>query len=219
MDFRGDYKEKINIDVDELKFNDKGLIPAILQDYKSGRVLMMAYMNKEAYKKTIKTSKATFWSRSRQKIWVKGESSGNYQYVKDIKIDCDKDTLLLLVDPQGPACHTGNESCFYRKIDEIFNDKDNDLSFLNELYKIIVDRKENPTKNSYTSKMLKKGIDRIGKKIGEEASEVIIAAKNEDKEEIIYESADLIYHLMIMLVLNNISLDEINEELKRRHEN
>src|SRR6056297_2428629 len=123
----------MNINTDDLKFNDQGLLPAILQDYKSGKVLMLAYMNKEAFQKSIKTGKATFWSRSRQKLWVKGETSGNYQYIKDMKIDCDKDTLLLFVDSAGPACHTGNESCFYRKIDEKFSEdekeKGKDKSF------------------------------------------------------------------------------------------
>lgn len=221
MDFNSDFKEKIDITKDELKFNDKGLIPAVLQDHKSGKVLMLAYMNKEAYEKSIETGKATFWSRSRQKLWIKGETSGNYQYIKDMKIDCDKDTLLLLVDPAGPACHTGNESCFYRKIDEEFSEvsknKEKMSSFYDQLYEIIVDRKENPQKKSYTSNLLKKGIDRIGKKIVEEAGEVIIAGKNEDKEEIIYETADLIYHLFILLVLYDISISDIENELKDRH--
>ena len=215
----------MNINTDDLKFNDQGLLPAILQDYKSGKVLMLAYMNKEAFQKSIKTGKATFWSRSRQKLWVKGETSGNYQYVKDMKIDCDKDTLLLFVDSAGPACHTGNESCFYRKIDEEFSETDElnenllqeNKSFYNKLYEIIVDRKENPQKNSYTSLLLKKGIDRIGKKIVEEAGEVIIAGKNEDEEEIIYETADLIYHLFILLVLYDISISDIENELRERH--
>ncbi|MGM0436736.1 MAG: bifunctional phosphoribosyl-AMP cyclohydrolase/phosphoribosyl-ATP diphosphatase HisIE [Bacillota bacterium] len=222
MDFRNDYKEKIKIKEDELKFNDKGLLPAVLQDYKCGKVLMLAYMNKEAYRKSIETGKATFWSRSRQKLWVKGETSGNYQYIKDIKIDCDKDTLLLLVDPEGPACHTGNESCFYRKIEEEFSESkeskiEENKSFYNKLYEIIVDRKENPQEDSYTSSLLKKGIDRIAKKIGEEASEVIIAGKNEDEDEIIYETADLIYHLFILLVLYDISISDIENELEKRH--
>ncbi len=208
MDYRSDFKEKVNINKEDLKFNENGLLPAVLQDYQTGQVLMLAYMNEEAFEKTIESGKATFWSRSRQKLWTKGETSGNYQYVKDIKIDCDNDTLLLLVDPAGPACHTGNESCFYRKID---ND------FYKKLYEIIVDRKKNPKEESYTSSLLKKGIDRIAKKIGEEASEVIIAGKNEDKEEIIYETADLIYHLFIMLVLYDIKISDIEKELEKRH--
>lgn len=233
MDYRSNYVEKVNISKGDLKFNEKGLLPAVLQDYKTGQVLMLAYMNEEAFEKTIVSGKATFWSRSRQKIWIKGETSGNYQYVKDMKIDCDSDTLLLLVESAGPACHTGNKSCFYRKIDTKFfsenikNDFNknrqisksvSNLSFIYKLYEIIVDRKENYKSDSYTSEMLKKGIDRIGKKIGEEASEVIIAGKNEDKEEIIYETADLIYHLFIMLVLYDITIFDIDEELKKRHE-
>lgn len=219
MDFRSDFKEKVDLNSDDLKFDDKGLIPAVLQDYKNGKILMLAYMNKEAYKKSIKTGKATFWSRSRQKLWVKGETSGNYQYIKDIKIDCDKDTLLLLVESSGPACHTGNSSCFYRKIDEEFSEPEvtKDKSFYNQLYNLIVDRKDNPRENSYTSSLLQKGIDRIGKKIVEEAGEVLIAGKNEDKEEIISETADLIYHLFILLVLHDISISDIENELKDRH--
>ncbi len=226
MDYRNDFKEKVKINKENLKLNKKGLLPAILQDYKTGQVLMLAYMNEEAFEKTINSGKATFWSRSRQEIWVKGETSGNYQYVKDIKIDCDNDTLLLLVNPEGPACHTGNESCFYRKIDnDLSNQKEEKYNigerqkylFYNKLYEIIVDRKENPVENSYTSSLLKKGIDRIAKKIGEEASEVIIASKNEDNEEIIYETADLIYHLFIMLVLYDIKISDIEEELEKRH--
>lgn len=208
MDYRSDFKEKVNINKEDLKFNENGLLPAVLQDYQTGQVLMLAYMNEEAFEKTIESGKATFWSRSRQELWTKGETSANYQYVKDIKIDCDNDTLLLLVDPAGPACHTGNKSCFYRKID---ND------FYKKLYEIIVDRKKNPKEESYTSSLLKKGIDRIAKKIGEEASEVIIAGKNEDKEEIIYETADLIYHLFIMLVLYDIKISDIEKELEKRH--
>lgn len=226
MDYRSDFKEKENINKEDLKFNKNGLLPAVLQDYQTGQVLMLAYMNEEAFEMTIESGKATFWSRSRQKLWTKGETSANYQYVKDIKIDCDNDTLLLLVDPAGPACHTGNRSCFYRKIDKDFSEneesneqkKKEDISFYKKLYEIVVDRKKNPKEESYTSSLIKKGIDRVAKKIGEEASEVIIAGKNEDKEEIIYETADLIYHLFIMLVLYDIKISDIEKELEKRHQ-
>ena len=209
-DFENDFEEKNDLTKNDLNFNEKGLLPAILQDYKSGKVLMLAYMNEKAFEKSIESGKATFWSRSREKLWIKGESSGNYQYIKNIKVDCDQDTLLLLVSPEGPACHTGKRSCFYRSLGK-------SQAFYNKLYQIIVDRKEMPKMNSYTSNMLKKGIDRIGKKVIEEAGEVVIAGKNEDKEEIIYETADLIYHLFILLVLYNISLEDIDSELKERH--
>ena len=209
-DFENDFEEKNDLTKNDLNFNEKGLLPAILQDYKSGKVLMLAYMNEKAFEKSIESGKATFWSRSREKLWIKGESSGNYQYIKNIKVDCDQDTLLLLVSPEGPACHTGKRSCFYRSLGK-------SQAFYNKLYQIIVDRKEMPKMNSYTSNMLKKGIDRIGKKVIEEAGEVVIAGKNEDKEEIIYETADLIYHLFILLVLYNISLEDIDNELKERH--
>ena len=212
MDYENDFENDFENDLtkNDLNFNEKGLLPAILQDYKSGKVLMLAYMNEKAFEKSIESGKATFWSRSREKLWIKGESSGNYQYIKNIKVDCDQDTLLLLVSPEGPACHTGKRSCFYRSLGK-------SQAFYNKLYQIIVDRKEMPKMNSYTSTMLKKGIDRIGKKVIEEAGEVVIAGKNEDKEEIIYETADLIYHLFILLVLYNISLEDIDSELKERH--
>ena len=208
---------------DQLKFNEKGLIPAILQDKDTGKVLMMAYMNEESLQKTLKTGKACFWSRSRQELWLKGETSGNYQEVKEIRMDCDQDTLLLQVKPEGPACHTGSQTCFYRKLNgEDIKDIDKDkfmkkVLFLKNLYEIIQDRKEKLTEDSYTTYLFNKGFDKIGKKIGEEAAEVIIAGKNENKEEIIYESADLIYHLLVVLVLYDISVPEIMKELESRH--
>ncbi len=212
------------LNINELKFNENGLIPAILQDVDSNQVLMMAYMNKESIKKTIKTGKACFWSRSRQELWLKGETSGNYQLVEEIRIDCDKDTLLLKVKPEGPACHTGEKTCFYRKSNgqEINDYLENDFTgkalFLKELYNLIMERKEQLPEDSYTTYLFEKGIDKITKKIGEEAAEIIIASKNEDNQEIIYESADFIYHLLVLLVLNNISIEEIIEELINRHQ-
>ena len=206
--------------VKKINFGDNGLIPAIVQDYNSKEVLMLAYMNEEAFLKTLSTKKAWFWSRSRKKLWLKGETSGNFQYVKKIRIDCDEDTVLLLVNPAGPACHTGNRSCFYREIEntkllerpEIIKKR-----FIDELYTIIKDRKFNPLEGSYTTYLYKEGLDKICKKIGEESSEVIIAAKNEDNNEIIYETADLFYHLLVLLNLFEISLAEIDIELKNTH--
>ncbi|MFW5980896.1 MAG: bifunctional phosphoribosyl-AMP cyclohydrolase/phosphoribosyl-ATP diphosphatase HisIE [Halanaerobiaceae bacterium] len=204
----------------KLKFNDKELIPAVVQDINTREVLMVAYMNEKALEKTLETEKACFWSRSREKLWLKGETSGNYQKVKDIRIDCDRDTLLLLVEPEGPACHTGNQSCFYRTLngEEISSDEFlKKAGFLKKLYNIIKERKNNLPEDSYTTYLYSEGIDKIGKKIGEEATEVVIACKNENNEQIVYESSDLIYHLMVALVLYDISLEEIFTELKHRH--
>ena len=209
--------------INKVKFNDKGLIPAVLQDCESGEVLMVAYMNETALKKSLQTEKAYFWSRSRQKLWLKGETSGNYQLIEEIKIDCDSDTLLIKVKPQGPACHTGHKSCFYRVIEgneirekesESFNDK---TQFLQTLTDIIYSRKENLPEDSYTSYLFTEGIDKICKKIGEEATEVVIAAKNEVEDEIIYESADLIYHLLVILTLYDITPGKVIAELEQRH--
>lgn len=209
--------------LDKIKFNEKGLIPAILQDVESGEVLMVAYMDELALKKSLQTGKAHFWSRSREKLWLKGETSGNYQLIEEIKIDCDNDTLLLKVKPQGPACHTGHKSCFYRVIEEneikekeSENERDR-TQFLQQLSVIIYSRKENLPESSYTSYLFKEGVDKICKKVGEEATEVVIAAKNKDKSEIIYESADLIYHLLVLLACYDIMPIDVIEELEKRH--
>lgn len=208
------------MDLDKLKYDNKGLIPAILQDIDSKEVLMLGYMNQESIKKTLATKKACFWSRSRQQLWLKGETSGNYQKVEEIRLDCDQDTLLILVKPQGPICHTGKDSCFYQNIEgtEIekklgFREK---ALFLKKLYEIIQDRKLNPQEGSYTNYLLQEGVDKVCKKIGEEAAEVIIGAKNEVKEEIIYELADLIYHILVLLNIYNISIEEVLTELENR---
>ena len=213
----------------ELKFDEKGLIPAVLQDNNTGEVLMVAYMNQESLQKTLETGKACFWSRSRQELWLKGETSGNYQYVKEIRMDCDKDTLLVLVEPEGPACHTGKKTCFYRDIEgnEIKgniegeglenNNQTPDYSFLFSLYRLIKERKENLPAGSYTTSLFKKGKEEIVKKVGEEATEVVIAGMNEDREEIIYETADFFYHLFVLLVYSDITLEDIVSELEERH--
>ena len=219
IDIKADNVKKI---MDKIKYNDRGLIPAVLQDYESGEVLMLAYMNKKAFKKTIETGKACFWSRSRQEIWLKGNTSGNYQEVQNIYLDCDGDALLVQVKPEGPACHTGEKSCFFQhlagagKEDFAFQKK---ASFLQVLSEVIAARKKELPENSYTTYLFEKGIDKITKKLAEEAAEVIIAAKNEDEEEIIYESADLIYHLLVLLESNRISVEQIFSELKSRHDN
>ncbi len=219
IDIKADNVKKI---MDKIKYNDRGLIPAVLQDYESGEVLMLAYMNKKSFKKTIETGKACFWSRSRQEIWLKGNTSGNYQEVQNIYLDCDGDALLVQVKPEGPACHTGEISCFFQhlagadKEDFAFQKK---ASFLQVLSEVIAARKKELPENSYTTYLFEKGIDKITKKLAEEAAEVIIAAKNEDEEEIIYESADLIYHLLVLLESNRISVEQIFSELKSRHDN
>jgi len=204
----------------ELKFNEQGLIPAVLQNKTTKEVLMVAYMNQEAFDKTIETGKATFYSRSRQQLWVKGETSGNFMYVDEIRLDCDNDTLLLMVNPKGPACHTGKRSCFYRSIEngELTDCEDkedlSDVMAVDEA--VILDRKKNPEDGSYTNYLFDKGEDKILKKVGEEAAEVVIAGKNRDKNEISYEVADLIYHLTVMLADNDMVWDDIYREMKNR---
>ena len=198
-----------------LTYNEKGLIPAIIQDADTLEVLMLGYMNEESIEITLKTKKVTFYSRSRNKLWTKGETSGNYLNLKSFKYDCDNDTLLILVKPDGPTCHTGKVSCFFNNVVE---DKEN-IDYKNilvNLEKIIIDRKRNMPKDSYTTSLFKEGLDRITQKVGEEAIEVVIASKNNDDEDFIYETADLIYHLMVLLAQKNINLDDIYKELYSR---
>ncbi len=203
-----------------LKFDDKGLIPAVVQNEKTKEVLMVAYMNEEALKKTIETNRATFWSRSRKAIWVKGETSGNYLYVKEIRIDCDGDCLLIMADPAGPSCHTGNRSCFFRKVENAaiadIVEKDTYSDILERLLAVAKDRKLHPKEGSYTNYLFDKGDDKILKKVGEEAAEVVIAGKNSSVEEIRYEVADLMYHLTVMLVSKGMTWEDIYDELEKR---
>ena len=187
-----------------------GLVPTIVQDNKTNTVLMLGYMNKEAYDKTKKIGKVTFFSRSKNRLWTKGETSGNYLIVKNILIDCDKDTILIKANPIGPTCHTGNDTCFNESISQ-----NND--FLYQLEKIILDRKNNPTEKSYTASLFKSGINRIAQKVGEEATEVVIDAIDDNKERLKEEASDLLYHLLVLLTEKNISLNEINDILKMRH--
>lgn len=197
----------------DLKFDANGLIPAIIQDHYTKKVLMLAYMNAESLDITIKEGKTCFYSRSRQELWRKGATSGNYQNVVSIRTDCDKDTLLIDVIKDGPACHTGNETCFFNDIVE-----SNDEAFSYEgLYDMLVGRKVNKKEGSYTTYLFEKGIDKILKKVGEECTEVIIGAKGGDKAETVYEIADLIYHITVMMIEMDISLDEVTAELAKRH--
>jgi phosphoribosyl-AMP cyclohydrolase / phosphoribosyl-ATP pyrophosphohydrolase len=198
---------------DHLKFDDKGLIPAIVQDFTTGQVLMMAYMNADALKKTSETGLATFYSRSRQRLWTKGETSGNTMKVIDIQKDCDADTLLLRVKPEGPACHTGNTSCFFEK-EFILNEQ---FGFLRQLEDLLRKRKSDMPEGSYTSKMFASGLDKITQKVGEEAVETVIASKNDDDAAFIYEASDLLFHLMLLAVEKGIPFVKFVEELERRH--
>ena len=190
--------------INALKFDASGLIPAVVQNIETNEVLMVAYMNADTIKQTLETGRATFWSRSRQEVWVKGDTSGNYMYVKEVRVDCDCDCLVVLVNPAGPACHTGNRSCFFRKIEDGKLVEDSKEQTKTDVFAreqaVVMDRKEHPEEGSYTNYLFDKGEDKILKKVGEEAAEVVIAGKNRDKDEISYETADLIYHLTVMLV-------------------
>ncbi|MBI4856962.1 MAG: bifunctional phosphoribosyl-AMP cyclohydrolase/phosphoribosyl-ATP diphosphatase HisIE [Acetobacterium woodii] len=205
------------MDLENIKYNEAGLVPAIVQDYETRQVLMMAWMNEEALKLTIETKKATFYSRSRQALWIKGETSGNTQAVVKINYDCDGDTLLLQVNPEGPACHTGNTSCFYRSLAIDQEANLGNMEILTMLYDLIAERKTTPIAGSYTNYLFEKGVDKICKKIGEEAAETIIAAKNNDPDELIYEASDLIYHLLVLLNNQNVDLESLFQELTKRH--
>ena len=205
------------IDFTKIKFNEYGLVPVITQSYYSGKVLMQAYANEEAIRKTIETGFATYFSRSRKKLWKKGETSGNLQKVVKIKIDCDGDSILYLVKEYGKACHTGRESCFYRDLNLKEAEKPEPYEIFEKLYEKIQDRKENLPANSYVAMLFKKGSDKIIQKVGEEAVETVIALKNRDKNEIIYEASDLIFHLIIALVETGVKIEDIKEELLRRY--
>lgn len=201
---------------EEFKLNSDGLIPVITQDFMTGDVLMMAYMNKEAYEKTLETGTMTYFSRSRQSLWVKGETSGHFQYVQELIIDCDKDTILAKVKQIGVACHTGSPNCFFTPLFKKEYDNVNPLKILEEDYNIILDRKNNPREGSYTNYLFDKGIDKILKKVGEEATEIIIAAKNPNPEEIKYELADFLYHAMVLMVEKDVTWDDVVRELANR---
>lgn len=204
------------VSFDEFKLDSNGLIPAIVQDYKTNQVLMMAYMNKESFENTIKTGRMTYFSRSRQELWLKGDTSGHYQYVKELFIDCDKDTILAKVRQVGAACHTGNYSCFFNDLMKKEYDKTNPYTVLEDVYNRIMRRKEQPKEGSYTNYLFDKGIDKILKKCGEEATEMLIAAKNTDTDELKYEISDLLYHLMVLMAQKGIDWKDISKELAHR---
>ncbi len=202
------------IDINTLKFDDKGLIPAIVVDATTKKVLTLAYMNKESLEISIKEQKTCFFSRSRGQLWRKGETSGNFQHIVKIVADCDKDALTVLVNKEGPACHTGTDSCFN---DEVFISDTNHAFSMEGLYDLLVGRKTDKPEGSYTTYLFEKGIDKILKKVGEECTEVIIGAKSDDKAETVYEIADLAYHVMVLMVEMGISVDDIKRELASRH--
>lgn len=221
--------------VETVKFDENGLVPVITQDCRTDRVLMMAYMDREALEKSLKTGMAHYRSRSRGKLWLKGETSGHYQHIKSIYVDCDNDALLMKVEQVEAACHTGHFSCFYRMVEQGGAEKGKcDMAetektvfdpgkvypessrVLQEVYDVIADRAANPKEGSYTNYLLEKGIDKILKKVGEESAEVIIAAKNKEKGEIVYEVSDLFYHLMVLMVERGIKLEDIYRELRDR---
>lgn len=202
------------LNIDELKFDEKGLIPAIVVDANTKKVLTLAYMNRESLEISLEKELTCFWSRSRNELWLKGETSGNYQHIVSITADCDNDALVVLVEPDGPACHTGSYSCFTKPV---FQSEERSEFSYEELMELIRGRKTNPQDGSYTTYLFNKGLDKILKKVGEESTEVIIAAKAEDKKETVYEIADLAYHIMVLMVETGISLDDIRDELASRH--
>ncbi len=202
------------LNIDELKFDEKGLIPAIVVDAKSKKVLTLAYMNRESLAISMEKGLTCFWSRSRNELWLKGETSGNYQHIVSITADCDGDALVVMVEKDGPACHTGADSCFN---DVVYESEDlHEFSYAG-LMELIAGRKTNPKDGSYTTYLFNKGIDKILKKVGEECTEVIIAGKANDKKETVYEIADLCYHVMVLMIEMGISLDDIFDELASRH--
>ena len=202
------------LNIDELKFNEKGLIPAIVTDAVSGKVLTLAYMNRESLACTMETGLTCFYSRSRGELWLKGETSGNYQHVVSITADCDKDALVVLVEKDGPACHTGSDSCFTAPV---YLSEERTPFSLSALVELIEGRKTEKKEGSYTTYLFEKGLDKILKKVGEECTEVIIAAKADDKKETVYEIADLCYHVIVLMIEMGISLEDIHRELASRH--
>lgn len=202
------------VDIEKLKFDEKGLIPVVVQDYYTKKVLTLAYMNKESLKISMEKNLTCFFSRSRGKLWLKGETSGNYQHIVSITADCDGDALVVEVKKDGPACHTGSDSCFTSEV--YANENEKSFSF-DMLYELLEGRKTNKKEGSYTTYLFEKGLDKILKKVGEECTEVIVAAKGGSKEETVFEIADLAYHVMVLMVQYGIKIDDIVDELAKRH--
>src|SRR5437667_3442977 len=213
----------MKVPIEEIKFDERGLVPAIVQDANTRQVLTLAYMNAESLKRTIETNETWFWSRSRSSLWHKGETSGHTQCVLDILVDCDNDSLTILVKPNGPACHTGEQSCFHNALQEagslpekITGTKSDLGDVLNDLYALIESRKRDQPEGSYTTYLFEQGLDKILKKVGEESSETIIAAKNENPEVLAREASDLLYHLLVLLIERGLTLERISDELVSR---
>ncbi len=202
------------VDIEKLKFDEKGLIPVVVQDYYTKKVLTLAYMNKESLKISMEKNLTCFFSRSRGKLWLKGETSGNYQHIVSITADCDGDALVVEVKKDGPACHTGSDSCFTSEV--YANENEKSFSF-DMLYELLEGRKTNKKEGSYTTYLFEKGLDKILKKVGEECTEVIVAAKGGSKEETVFEIADLAYHVMVLMVQYGIKIDDVVDELAKRH--
>lgn len=204
------------MNIDSLDFDKSdGLIPVVIQHAETNQVLMLGYMNREAVEKTLELKKVTFYSRSKERLWTKGESSGNHLNLVEMQPDCDQDALLVRALPEGPTCHTGHTSCFY---EEEFTSGDGAFSFLTRLENLLRDRKQTLPEGSYTSRMFQKGLDKITQKVGEEAVETVIASKNDDEGEFVYEASDLLFHLMLLLVEKEVPFDKLVEELERRHQ-
>ncbi|MBQ9847239.1 MAG: bifunctional phosphoribosyl-AMP cyclohydrolase/phosphoribosyl-ATP diphosphatase HisIE [Clostridia bacterium] len=202
------------INIDELKFDANGLIPAVVVDSITKKVLTVAYMNRESLETSMEKGLTCFWSRSRQELWLKGETSGNYQHIVSITADCDKDALVIVVEKDGPACHLGTDSCF---ANPVWQSEEKQEFSLNGLYDMLVGRKNDKPEGSYTTYLFEKGIDKILKKVGEESTEVIIAAKADDRDETVYELADLAYHAMVLMVQMGITVEDVHKELASRH--
>ena len=202
------------INIDELKFDANGLIPAVVVDSITKKVLTVAYMNRESLETSMEKGLTCFWSRSRQELWLKGETSGNYQHIVSITADCDKDALVIVVEKDGPACHLGTDSCF---ANPVWQSEEKQEFSLNGLYDMLVGRKNDKPEGSYTTYLFEKGIDKILKKVGEESTEVIIAAKADDRDETVYELADLAYHAMVLMVQMGITIEDVHKELASRH--
>ncbi len=202
------------LDINTLKFDENGLIPAIVVDSVTKKVLTLAYMNRESLEISMKEQRTCFWSRSRQELWRKGETSGNVQHIVSITADCDNDALVVVVDKEGPACHTGSDSCFTKTV---FQNEERHEFSLEQLMDMLIGRKVEKKEGSYTTYLFEKGIDKMLKKVGEESTEVIIAAKADDKKETVYEIADLAYHIMVMMIEMGISLEDVHKELASRH--
>ncbi len=204
-----------------IKFNENGLVPAVIQEVETGEILMVAYMNRESLIRSLQTGRTWFYSRSRQRLWLKGETSGNLQYIREVRVDCDRDALLFKVEQLGAACHEGYRSCFFRCLGEPLQEKElqkgsRPAEIVDELFAVIKERQQSLPEGSYTAKLFRKGIDKITKKLGEEAVEVVIAGKNRDRAELVEETADLLYHLLVLLAESNVSPDEVWLKLAER---